>query len=190
MSHISTPKTWNTTFFSSSPLLLCHSKAIYESLKNILPGNSVPTIEEQEAISQIFRKSKWRGKKKASNWKYFHSNASSRTHVPLALIPFKALRCLRTDFHHNIGTLLLWSLVQVVITTDFQIIGKSKPWICEPVTALEYLMTTTPVPDKSSCRCVGILTNYKRNGDLLMGKNRTISANLKSTVKYIVIGVF
>lgn len=40
-------------------------------------------------------------------------------------------------------------------------------------------MTTIPVLDKSSRGCVGILTNYKRIGDLLMEKKRIISANLK-----------
>lgn len=32
-------------------------------------------------------------------------------------------------------------------------------------------MTTIPVLNKSSHRCVGILTNYKRTGDLLMENN-------------------
>lgn len=130
------------------------------------------------------------GKKKQATERIFILIHLLEHTCPLALIPFKAVMCLRTDFHHSIWTLLLWSLVQVLITTDFQIIWKSKLWVYEQVNALEYLLTTTPVSDKSSCRCGDILTNYKRIGDLLMGKKRTISANLKCIVKYIVVGVF
>lgn len=40
-------------------------------------------------------------------------------------------------------------------------------------------MTTIPVLDKSSCKCVDILTNYKRIGDTLMEKNNFSQLKMK-----------